>query len=395
MAPDDDDGDERPLMDKFNETYATKKRLIPQLFNYFAMPWYIFTVTASTYIGLTECLPIIYADFEPWVLTVNQCVAVLFLLEMTVNFVCIRQVEADYTAEVYEKWKHLRFGGTIHESAQEDLTSYPKSMSTNGCSRKTVNNNLPGPVYRLPLNGSADVKTTEMISKTKGPTHTVAVSEIDPSGRKIFKLYPYWSWKTCLICQIERPPRVFHCPLCNKCTLKRDHHCFFTRCCVGLRNQRHFIVFAFWSALTTAYVSVHATIYLFVELLPKYSCVDLFLPATVVRWLLGFTSFRILTLCMIFYSVLWFCPLSAFFFYEQMALVRRGTTSFEEDNRIKVPNAHSFRSNLRGTFGRNWLLNFIVPCHFMFPCEDNGITWASMSATSSGQSSNHANGMKS
>ncbi len=46
-------------------------------------------------------------------------------------------------------------------------------------------------------------------------------------------VYPYWSWKPCLICQVQRPPRVHHCPLCRMCVLKRDHHCFFTNSCVG------------------------------------------------------------------------------------------------------------------------------------------------------------------
>ena len=46
-------------------------------------------------------------------------------------------------------------------------------------------------------------------------------------------VYPYWSWKPCLICQVQRPPRVHHCPLCKMCMLKRDHHCFFTGSCVG------------------------------------------------------------------------------------------------------------------------------------------------------------------
>ena len=35
-------------------------------------------------------------------------------------------------------------------------------------------------------------------------------------------------WKTCITCQMVSPPRAHHCKICDKCVLKRDHHCFFT-----------------------------------------------------------------------------------------------------------------------------------------------------------------------
>ncbi|ESP02549.1 hypothetical protein LOTGIDRAFT_80064, partial [Lottia gigantea] len=58
-------------------------------------------------------------------------------------------------------------------------------------------------------------------------------------------------------CQRLRPPRCHHCSLCNKCVLKRDHHCFFARACVGIHNQRHFMVFLFWTFAGTVYSTIH------------------------------------------------------------------------------------------------------------------------------------------
>ncbi|KAK7074369.1 protein-cysteine S-acyltransferase activity protein [Halocaridina rubra] len=55
------------------------------------------------------------------------------------------------------------------------------------------------------------------------------VIRTDASGRKSFLpsvLKP--GWRYCAICQINYPPRSYHCHVCDECILKRDHHCKFT-----------------------------------------------------------------------------------------------------------------------------------------------------------------------
>ena len=52
-------------------------------------------------------------------------------------------------------------------------------------------------------------------------------------------LFPrYWGkWKFnpnfSTECHHHRPPRSHHCPVCDVCILKRNHHCFFTGACIG------------------------------------------------------------------------------------------------------------------------------------------------------------------
>ncbi|KAH8074796.1 DHHC palmitoyltransferase-domain-containing protein [Cristinia sonorae] len=43
----------------------------------------------------------------------------------------------------------------------------------------------------------------------------------------------------CNKCATWRPERAHHCRICKKCVLKYDHHCP----CVGLHNERHFVLF--------------------------------------------------------------------------------------------------------------------------------------------------------
>ena len=47
------------------------------------------------------------------------------------------------------------------------------------------------------------------------------------------------NWRFCPSCEANSPPRSFHCHICDKCVLKRDHHCVFSGCCIGYKNFRY------------------------------------------------------------------------------------------------------------------------------------------------------------
>jgi len=57
----------------------------------------------------------------------------------------------------------------------------------------------------------------------------------------------------CPICKITRPPQSRHCQHCGGCVPYFDHHCPFVASCIGVKNQRHFIMFLLYLTLAAVY----------------------------------------------------------------------------------------------------------------------------------------------
>ncbi|WFD32076.1 protein S-acyltransferase [Malassezia sp. CBS 17886] len=53
-----------------------------------------------------------------------------------------------------------------------------------------------------------------------------------------------------------KPERAHHCRTCKACVLKYDHHCPWINQCVGVGNERYFILFMLWFAVGTAFYCV-------------------------------------------------------------------------------------------------------------------------------------------
>ena len=54
----------------------------------------------------------------------------------------------------------------------------------------------------------------------------------------------------CSTCLILKPDRAYHCKICKMCILKLDHHCPWVDNCIGLYNQKYFILFLLYSNLS-------------------------------------------------------------------------------------------------------------------------------------------------
>ena len=190
--------------------------------------------------------------------------------------------------------------------------------------------------------------------------------------------YPYWAWKPCVVCQYYKPPRCHHCPVCDCCVIKRDHHCFFAMQCVGLNNQRFFVVFNFWAVLLTFFATPQLFVYMFAVVWPLMAATDIFLPWTVISFCLGWTEFYVLAVTFQCWSVVFFFLLSSAFLCEQISCIGKGTTPYENSNykRMTVRPYRSLREKYARVFGHRltWI-NFVLPLHWLSEPGDDGVLW--------------------
>ncbi|KAI3409963.1 hypothetical protein GPALN_006333 [Globodera pallida] len=166
-----------------------------------------------------------------------------------------------------------------------------------------------------------------------------------------------------------------HCPLCNICVLRKDHHCFLLGGCAGLANQRYFIVFLFWAFVGAIYGTTFNFAYLDKHVSPWFPFGWFFYlgPIAMVRWLIGYDSlFNAFLAVMFSMSVASaFATIGLFIF--QMIYTLSGYTMYDFHRsgvRRIESDGDNYRERLALVFGRRWWLNFLFP-QFWLPNQMN------------------------
>lgn len=66
--------------------------------------------------------------------------------------------------------------------------------------------------------------------------------------------------RICKTCNSVKPPRSHHCSVCGRCVMKMDHHCPWMNNCIGLTNQKAFLLFNFYVFICSLWTSVRVLI---------------------------------------------------------------------------------------------------------------------------------------
>lgn len=185
------------------------------------------------------------------------------------------------------------------------------------------------------------------------------------------------NWTFCAVCESMRPPRAWHCDLCNICVLKRDHHCPYMACCVGYYNHRYFIMFTMHVFIAMLY-SFYYNVYFLAKFITwNHGLVIAKFMLPLVGLVYDFGSGvegESLYIFMILANII-VATLTGFLTYYHFYNILKGKTTperkhFSEDSMYD----RGWRTNLVEVLGARWYLTWISP-FIRSPLPGNGIEW--------------------
>lgn len=329
----------KSLKDKLREWFTPRQHtdLQSEILNIIAGPIYVYTITSVYIHGLVYLIPYFYGQSGVCALRFQFIFCTFIYIQMMLNWLCIVFVDNSL-------YKYRNSSTSIDSNSSVSLNSVVIGVGKEITSKG--NRTIPGP--------------------KSDPVHD--------------KKQSYWSWKMCHKCHLKAPPRCHHCPMCDTCVLKRDHHCFFTRRCVGFHNQRHFIVFCTWASFASTYATIHFLIYYYKVLTKETSAWDVFAPFALLRWFFGDGSLATTNTIFTFSLNCLFIFLSTGFIIDQFELIKEGLTQFEQKsvdhNKLRIVDPRPLGDKVRAVFGHYYGLSFIFPfAHIFFPPHENPFEW--------------------
>ncbi|XP_069132421.1 uncharacterized protein [Argopecten irradians] len=285
---------------------------------------FIAEVMGVWYYGACHAVPFLYSGYNPLMVIAIQALVCFLAFEVMINWWCVCSVDSNYYPQ-------------RHGMQQRELQS----------------------LVQVVTHTNSKAKRRDIESTKNGFT----------SGS-------YWSWKYCTVCDQPQPPRCHHCSICNRCSLKLDHHCFFARNCIGYRNFRHFTVMVFWSCVASVIGVVHAVPFVFMDVLHSDDLyIDILPFVAFVRWIFGYSNFQVGIIVLGLWSLFLFLILSTAMAKESYECISKGKTSFEVSNDVPIRDSRSQSDKIRAIFGKYWVLNFLLPMHWVFEPEVDPVYW--------------------
>lgn len=93
-------------------------------------------------------------------------------------------------------------------------------------------------------------------------------TEISDTSVEEFNKDHKMKFERCKRCFVVRVPNTHHCSKCQHCIMKMDHHCPWINNCVGLFNQKYFILFCYYcliGCLHATFITSYYCVYLHKE----------------------------------------------------------------------------------------------------------------------------------
>ncbi|XP_054722653.1 probable palmitoyltransferase ZDHHC24 [Uloborus diversus] len=187
------------------------------------------------------------------------------------------------------------------------------------------------------------------------------LKKIDSSAKqKSLPAVLHANWKYCHFCQLNSPPRSYHCPVCDECILKRDQHCMFAGCCVGFYNHRYYflaVVYAMLGSLCAALFQLPHCLESIggFHLLPMLS-----LAAPHISLLFGFLSFYGFICAITQIVLLSAVVLTTYLLIVQIRCISNGQTIHEKKADIRLYDL-GLKKNFIQILGMKWFIAIFWP----------------------------------
>ncbi|GFR65938.1 palmitoyltransferase [Elysia marginata] len=353
------------------------------------VPWYFFSVLFGAYAWYALAAVPAHHFRDPMWYAMNEMFGLYVEIQLLVNWLLIHNTDSSYQPGADESASLLLEDSVSSYNPDHfcgEPTSREDKVDSNNDAALTSSSS-PSVQMTMETNGN-DVDTTDSRSSMNNRSacslggyrtglsfKMMVATAITKGGEVQRRAFPYWSWVPCLWCRRLRPPRCHHCTLCKRCVLKRDHHCYFTRVCIGVNNQRHFLVFLFWSIVMTSLASFELIPYTLDRVFSVYSFWNAFFPLNLISTLSGQLPVPYLHLIFMVWSLIFLFFISLGMFSFHLFCTLRGLTKFEYDNQIKIVNTQPMFSRLQAVMGRNWGLAVLLPGYLNGPPLEDGIKW--------------------
>ena len=303
----------------------------------------VFQAPTQLYTFLWHIVPYLFEDYDPWTRYYYSVLCCFVLVNGLANWFCVILYDPSYA--------------------------------------KTKDN----PFLEVRNRDQLPDQFVPLIEQQKSKTNGQSVCEIPSSDG--------FQWTYCDKCEMYIPPRAHHCKYCKKCMLKRDHHCFMVGNCIGFKNQRYFVVLAFYASITGLLGGYFTYRYVNQVVWPgMYSWVELLFPVAIWKSIFGVFEPLHALLILHLYLEFAFGVLGTIYFCSQMNMCIYGYTMYEMTEKIPVKNNNTVSKNMQSVFGQFWALNFIFPMTLIFKQHGDGCSWDNIKIDYNANNKNVPNG---
>lgn len=194
----------------------------------------------------------------------------------------------------------------------------------------------------------------------------------DTSVEQKLSLVAQKDWAFCSACEFLRPPRAWHCDICNVCILKRDHHCTFMACCIGYYNQRYFMLFTLDIFVAMVYAFYYNVKFVAPLISWSNGLIIIKLVFPLASFLIDFNIESIYIFLILINLVVGL--FSGFLFFYHFNNILNGKITPENKNNSTSKYDKGWKINLIEVFGSRWYLTWMSPFIYS-PLPGNGLMW--------------------